>query len=103
MAMGGSMGEIKTILKLEDLIGSQVWMKPRGLPEVSGYITAVPKAVYLETIDSSISVSTFRIALASGDVVETSGFNITHIENAEYNRISTRRASQVNGAGTASV
>jgi hypothetical protein len=92
------MSEIKTILKLEDLIGSQVWIKPRGLPEVSGYIIAVPRAVYLETIDSSISVSTFRIALASGDVVETSGFNIKRIQNPEYNRISTRRVSQANGA-----
>jgi hypothetical protein len=92
------MSEIKTILKLEDLIGSQVWIKPRGLPEVSGYIIAVPRAVYLETIDSSISVSTFRIALASGDVVETSGFNIKRIQNAEYNRISTRPVSQANGA-----
>jgi hypothetical protein len=91
------MSEIKTILKLEELIGSQIWMKPRDLPEVSGYITAVPKAVYRESIDSSISVSTFRIALASGDVVETSGFNITRIQNAEYNRISIRHVSQANG------
>jgi hypothetical protein len=36
------MSEIKTILKLEDLIGSQVWIKPRGLAEVSGYVRAVP-------------------------------------------------------------
>jgi hypothetical protein len=85
------MSEIKTTLKLEDLIGSKVWIKPRGLPEVSGYITAVPKTVYLESVDSSISASTFEIALDSGDVVETSGFNITHIQNAEYNRIGTRR------------
>jgi hypothetical protein len=96
------MSQMKTRWKLEDLIGSKVWIKPRGLPEVPGYITAVPKAVYLESIDSSVSVSTFEIALASGDVVETSGFNITRIQNAEYNRISTRRASQTNGVGTAS-
>jgi hypothetical protein len=78
-------------VKLENLIGSKVWIKPRDLPEASGYITAIPKPVDFETIDSSITLSTFKIALASGDVVETSGFNITVIENAEYNRVSTRR------------
>jgi hypothetical protein len=83
--------EPKTILQLQDLIGSKVWIKPHGLPEATGYITAVPKAVYLDSLDSSLTASTFEIALASGDVVETSGFNITRIQNAEYNRVSTRR------------
>jgi hypothetical protein len=86
-------------LKLEDLIGSKVWIKPRGLPEASGYITAIPKRVNLETIDLSITVSTFEVTLASGDVVETSGFNITVIENAEYDRVSIGRQRSPQPAG----
>jgi hypothetical protein len=78
-------------MKLEDLVGSKVWLKPRGFPETMGYISSVPTLVYLEDFESSITASTFRVDLSSGDVVETSGFNITGIVNAEYNPIGSRR------------
>ena len=69
--------------EVEDLVGSKVWLKPRGLPETTGYISSVVKPVNLEDIQSSITMSTFRIDLPSGDVVETSGFNITGIAMSE--------------------
>ena len=86
-------------MKVEGLIGSKVRIKPHGLPEEDGYITAIPKSVNLESIDSSITVSTFEIALASGHLVETSGFNITVIENVEYDRVSSRRQRSAQPAG----
>jgi hypothetical protein len=45
-----------------------------------------PNPVNLEDIESSITVSTFRIDLPSGDVFETSGFNITGIEDGAGHR-----------------
>jgi hypothetical protein len=52
-------------------------------------------AVELSDVEASVNGSIFRIALASGDVVETSGFNLTYIGHAGYMRESARSGNNV--------
>jgi hypothetical protein len=66
-------------MKLEDLIGAEVWVKQASGPEHHGTIRTITKLVEAANIMDSISVSTFKINLDSGGVLETSGFNITGI------------------------
>jgi hypothetical protein len=67
-------------MNLEELIGAEVWVKQAFGPEHHGTIYSVTKPVEAANIMDSISVSTFKINLDSGDVLETSGFNITGID-----------------------
>ena len=68
-------------MDIKDLIACKVWVKQRrGLDERPGRISSVPRPVILESIQSTITASTFRIDLPSGDVVETTGVNIVRIE-----------------------
>lgn len=71
-------------MKVQELVGSKVWVKERGLAERVGHISSVLKPVDLEEIESSVTASTFRIEMASGGVVETTGVNISKIEHAGY-------------------
>ena len=43
-----------------------------------------PSLLTSEDIESSVDASMFRIVLESGDVVDTSGFNLLEIEHAGY-------------------
>jgi hypothetical protein len=71
-------------MNLKDLIGRKVWVKLRGeLEERPGRISSVPRPVILESIQSTITASTFRIDLPSGDVLETTGVDIVRIEPNE--------------------
>jgi hypothetical protein len=71
-------------MDIKDLIGRKVWVKQRGeLDERPGRISSVPRPVILESIQSTITASTFRIDLPSGDVLETTGVNIVRIEPNE--------------------
>ena len=71
-------------MKVQDLIGAKVWVVQSGLAECGGYIVNVPKPVNLEDIELSVDASVFTILLESGDVVDTSGFNLLEIEHAGY-------------------
>ena len=71
-------------MKVQDLVGAKVWIEQFGLPECVGYIVHVPKPVNLEDIELSVDASVFTILLESGDIVETSGFNLLEIEHAGY-------------------
>jgi hypothetical protein len=71
-------------MKVQDLVGAKVWVEQSGLAECVGYIVNVPKPVNLEDIKSSVDASVFTILLESGDVVETSGFNLLGIDHAGY-------------------
>jgi hypothetical protein len=71
-------------MKVQDLVGAKVWVEQPGRAEHVGYIASVLKPVNLEEIESSVNASIFRIVLESGDVVDTSGFNISKIEHAGY-------------------
>jgi hypothetical protein len=71
-------------VKVQDLLGAKVWVEQPGLAEHVGYIAAVSEPVNLEDIKSSVDASMFRIVMESGDVVDTSGFNLLEIEHAGY-------------------
>jgi hypothetical protein len=67
-------------VRVEDLVGAKVWVKQANGEELTGFISSVPKPVDVESTTSSIAASIFRIDLSSGDVIETSGLNITGME-----------------------
>ena len=73
-------------MELQGLIGSEVWIKKRGLPDDVGRIASIPKEVVLEDLASSVTASTFRVELRTGDVVETTGVNILKIDHEEFQR-----------------
>ena len=69
-------------MKVEELIGSRVWIKIDRFRSVPGKIESMSKAVNLDDIQSSVSQSRFRIKMLSGSIVEILGSNISKIENA---------------------
>jgi hypothetical protein len=70
-------------MKVEELIGSKVWIKTDQFRSVPGKIVSTSCAINLDDIDSSVCQSTFRIEMSSGDVIEILGSNISKIENAD--------------------
>ncbi len=68
-------------MKVEELIGSKVWIKSDQFRSIPGTIVSTSNAVDLDEIKSSISQSTFRVEVPSGDVIEILGSNISKIEN----------------------
>jgi hypothetical protein len=73
-------------MRVEDLVGSRVLIKQADEPEHEGYISSVTNAVASEDIKTAVNESTFRIELASGDVIETSGIWFSRIDNDDYER-----------------
>jgi hypothetical protein len=71
-------------MKIEELIGSKVWIKRDQFRSVSGKIVGMSNAVNLDDIKSSVSQSTFRIEMPSGDVIELPGSDILKIDRAGY-------------------
>jgi hypothetical protein len=71
-------------MKVQELVGAKVWVKDRFLPRHKGRIASILKAIDLDDIGSSVTASIFRIELTSGDIIETSGFNIIQIDHAGY-------------------
>jgi hypothetical protein len=69
-------------MKVEELIGSKVWVKIDRFRSVPGKIESMSNAVNLDDIKSSISQSWFRIELLSGKIVEILGSDISKIEHA---------------------
>jgi hypothetical protein len=82
-------------MKVQELIGAKVWVKDRFLPRRKGRIANILKAIELDDIGSSVTASIFRIELASGDIIETSGFNIVQIEHARYIQESANHAYRI--------
>jgi hypothetical protein len=82
MRQGTSRQEID--MKVEELIGSKVWIKTDQFRSVPGKITSTSNAIDLDDIKSSICQSTFRVEMPSGDVIEILGSNISKIENAGH-------------------
>ena len=77
-------------MKVQELVGSKVWVRPYK-PETVGYIASIPKPANLKDIESSIDASIFRIDLPSGDVIVTSGSSLYRIAHAGYIRESGKR------------
>ena len=73
-------------MKVEELIGSKVWIKTDQFRSVPGKITSTSNAIDLDDIKSSICQSTFRVEMPSGDVIEILGSNISKIENVAASR-----------------
>ena len=69
-------------MKVEELIGSKVWIKSDQFRSVPGKIESMSHAVNLDDITLSVSQSTFRVEVHSGDIIEVLGSNISKIENA---------------------
>jgi hypothetical protein len=69
-------------MKVEELIGSKVWVRKDQFRSVPGTIESMSYVVNLDNITSSVSQSTFRIEMASGDVIEVLGSNISKIDNS---------------------
>ena len=67
-------------MKVEELIGSTVWIKSDQFRSVPGKIQSISIAVNLDDIKSSVSQSTFRIEMPSGNVIEILGSDISKIE-----------------------
>jgi hypothetical protein len=73
-------------MKVQELVGSKVWLREGDGPEYEGFISSIPMPIDNEDIKVAIKSSTFRIDLPSGDVVTTSGQNITFIAQIGYKR-----------------
>jgi hypothetical protein len=71
-------------MKIEELIGSKVWIKRDQFRSVSGKIEGISDAVNLDDIKSSVFQSTFGIEMPSGDVIELTGSDILKIDHAGY-------------------
>jgi hypothetical protein len=69
-------------MKVEELIGSKVWIKSDQFRSVPGKVESISNAVNLDDIKSSVSQSTFRIEMASGRVIEILGSDISKIDHA---------------------
>jgi hypothetical protein len=67
-------------MKVEELIGSKVWIKRDRFRRVSGKIEGMSNVVNLDDIQSSVSQSTFRIEMPSGNILEILGSDISKIE-----------------------
>jgi hypothetical protein len=74
-------------MKVEELIGSKVWIKTDQFRSVPGKIVSTSCAINLDDVKSSICQSTFRIEMHSGEVIEILGPNISKIENAGPSRV----------------
>jgi hypothetical protein len=71
-------------MKVEELIGSKVWIKTDQFRSVPGKITSTTNAINLDDIKSSVYQSTFGVELPSGEVIEILGSNISKIENGGH-------------------
>ena len=71
-------------MKVEELIGSKVWVRRDQFRSVSGKIEGISNAVNLDDIKSSVSQSTFRIKMLSGGVIELPGSDILKIDHVGY-------------------
>jgi hypothetical protein len=69
-------------MKVEQLIGSTVWIKSDQFRSVPGKVESITNAVNLDDIKSSVSQSTFRIEMPSGHVIEILGSSISKIDHA---------------------
>jgi hypothetical protein len=69
-------------MKVQELIGSRVWIKIDRFRSVPGKIESMSNAVNLDDIKSSVSQSRFRIKMLSGNIVEILGSDISKIEHA---------------------
>ena len=69
-------------MKVEELIGSKVWIKIDRFRSVPGKIESTSNAVDLDDIKSSVSQSSFKIKMPSGNIVEILGSDISKIEHA---------------------
>jgi hypothetical protein len=69
-------------MKVEELIGSKVWIKIDQFRSVPGKIESMSNAVNLDDIKLSVSQSRFRIEMPSGNIVEILGSDISKIEHA---------------------
>ena len=67
-------------MKVEELIGSKVWIKSDQFRSVPGKIEGMSNADNLDDIKSSVSQSTFRVEMPSGNVIEILGSDISKIE-----------------------
>ena len=81
-------------MELQELIGSQLWIKQRGLPEDVGRIASIPKEVVLEDLASSVTASTFRVELRTGVLLKTTRVNILKIDHEEFQRESGTLGSE---------
>jgi hypothetical protein len=71
-------------MKVEELVGTKVWVKSDQFRSVPGEIKSMSNAVNLEDIQSSVSQSTFRVEMLSGEVIEMPGSHIVEIDHAGY-------------------
>jgi hypothetical protein len=71
-------------VKVEDLIGSKVWVKSDQFRSIPGKIVSTSHVVNLDDINSSVCQSTFGIEMPPGDVVEILGSKISKFEHAGY-------------------
>jgi hypothetical protein len=69
-------------MKVEELIGRKVWIKIDRFRSVPGKIESTSNAVDLDDIKSSVSQSSFKIKMHSGNIVEILGSDISTIEHA---------------------
>ena len=71
-------------MKVEELIGTKVWIKSDQFRSVAGEIKNVSNAVNLGDIKSSVCQSTFKVETLSGEVIEMRGSDISEIDHAGY-------------------
>jgi hypothetical protein len=73
-------------MKVEELIGSKVWVKTDQFRSAPGKIVSTATVVNLDDIKSSVCQSTFGIEMSPGELIEILGSYISKIEHADYNK-----------------
>jgi hypothetical protein len=68
-------------MKVEELIGSRVWIKVDRFRSVPGKIESMSDTGDLDDLKSSVCQSKFRIKMLSGNIVEILGADISKIEH----------------------
>lgn len=68
-------------MKVEDLVGSRVWVKSDQFRSVSGVVSSVQAPGHLDREQCSVAESTFKVSLTSGDVVEVLGTKIAKVDH----------------------
>jgi hypothetical protein len=70
-------------MKVEELRGRKVWVKRGQFRVVPGVIVNILRWVNLDDVNASMNASTFVVHMASGEVVEVTGCDVSKIDHLE--------------------
>ena len=67
-------------MKIEELVGTRVWVKSDQFRSVSGVIADIAKSFEDDDPESAVKKSIFKVDMPSGDIIEVAGSDIAKID-----------------------